>query len=264
MNNPSSHTFAVLAYKQSPYLEDCVQSLLRQTVKSEILVTTSTPSPFLNDICMKYGIPLLVNAERGGISADWSFAFRNCKTRYLTLAHQDDLYSDEYTRLCVAGAQAAKTDLVTFSDYSELSGGILRGWSVRLAVKRAMLSLFYSLGSSLSSPQAKKMLLFFGNPVCCPTAMYNVGNIGQFEFSPAFSMDLDWEAMLRLAAREGAFVYVKHKLLIRRLHKDSETVAALASDKRRREDLLIFSKVWPRVPARVLSWLYSANYRLEK
>lgn len=38
------HTFAVCAYRESPFLEDCVRSLVRQTVKSRILIATSTPT----------------------------------------------------------------------------------------------------------------------------------------------------------------------------------------------------------------------------
>ena len=37
-----SHTFAVCAYKESEYLEECVKSLLEQTVKTNIIMATST------------------------------------------------------------------------------------------------------------------------------------------------------------------------------------------------------------------------------
>ena len=36
------HTFAICAYGDSPYLTECLDSLLRQTVKSTILLATST------------------------------------------------------------------------------------------------------------------------------------------------------------------------------------------------------------------------------
>ena len=38
------HTFAVCAYGESPYLEECVQSLLAQKVRTRILIATSTPN----------------------------------------------------------------------------------------------------------------------------------------------------------------------------------------------------------------------------
>ena len=39
----SKHSFAVMAYKNSPYLADCLDSLKSQTVRREIYITTSTP-----------------------------------------------------------------------------------------------------------------------------------------------------------------------------------------------------------------------------
>ena len=38
------HVFAVCAYKDSPYLEQCIRSLKAQTVPSHIIICTSTPS----------------------------------------------------------------------------------------------------------------------------------------------------------------------------------------------------------------------------
>lgn len=55
------HTFIILAYKDSPYLEECVLSLKNQTVKSEIYMATSTLSGFLESIAKKYDIPILKN-----------------------------------------------------------------------------------------------------------------------------------------------------------------------------------------------------------
>ena len=39
----NDHTFAICAYKESPYLEECIKSLKNQTIKSNILIATSTP-----------------------------------------------------------------------------------------------------------------------------------------------------------------------------------------------------------------------------
>ena len=40
----NKHTFAVCAYKESPYLEECIQSVQNQTVQSKVIMTTSTPN----------------------------------------------------------------------------------------------------------------------------------------------------------------------------------------------------------------------------
>ena len=38
------HTFAVCAYKDSPYLEACIRSLTEQQVKTDVICCTSTPA----------------------------------------------------------------------------------------------------------------------------------------------------------------------------------------------------------------------------
>ena len=52
----TNHTFAICAYKESPYLEECITSLMEQTVKSEIFIASSTPNKYIDDIAAKYNL----------------------------------------------------------------------------------------------------------------------------------------------------------------------------------------------------------------
>ena len=47
-----NHTFVICAYKESPYLEACIQSLQAQTVPSRILMVTSTPNPWIEKLSL--------------------------------------------------------------------------------------------------------------------------------------------------------------------------------------------------------------------
>ena len=96
---PKQHTFAILAYKESPYLEECIASLLKQSVQSEIILATATPNQFLEKIARKYHLPLHINTGEKGLAADWNFALNQAKTEYVTLAHQDDIYLPNYTQV---------------------------------------------------------------------------------------------------------------------------------------------------------------------
>ena len=87
-----NHTFAICAYKESEYLEKCIKSLENQTVLSEIIMVTHTPSDFLKNIAEKHNIPLYINEGEGGITQDWNFALSKVKTKYATVTHQDDVY----------------------------------------------------------------------------------------------------------------------------------------------------------------------------
>ena len=53
----NEHTFAVCAYKESPYLEECIESLKGQSVRSNILIATSTPNEYIKNIAEKNNIP---------------------------------------------------------------------------------------------------------------------------------------------------------------------------------------------------------------
>ena len=49
-----NHTFAICAYKESPFLEECIQSLLGQTIPSTIIIVTSTDNAYIQNMAEKY------------------------------------------------------------------------------------------------------------------------------------------------------------------------------------------------------------------
>ena len=57
----AKHTFVICAYKESAYLEECILSLKQQTVKSNIIMITSTPNDYIRTLAEKHEIPLKVN-----------------------------------------------------------------------------------------------------------------------------------------------------------------------------------------------------------
>ncbi len=254
------HTFTILAYKESPYLEECISSLIKQTVKSKILIVTSTPSLYLGRISKEYGVPVRVNRERDGIGSDWTFAYNNAETQYVTLAHQDDIYSSEYTEWCLDAAKKVSDSQIVFTDYAELVGQRLRAYTPNLIVKMMVLLTFFTFNNSLHSLSFKKLMLSFGSPIPCPSVFFNKKNIGTFKFSRYFSFNLDWDAWLRLARRDGAFVYVKRRLLLHRIHRDSQTTVSTRGRWRHAEDEELFEAFWPRPIAKLLSRVYFLSY----
>ena len=58
LKKANNHTFVICAYKKSEFLEDCIQSLMNQTVKTNIIISTSTPNSYINDMAEKYKIPV--------------------------------------------------------------------------------------------------------------------------------------------------------------------------------------------------------------
>lgn len=256
MKENNSHTFVIVAYKESPYLEECILSLQKQTIKSKIVISTSTPSTFLSQLAEKYHIQVIINNFGEGIGPDWSFAYNNCTTKYLTLAHQDDLYLPEYTESCLSVAdKQGGNNLITFTDYSELIEGKNISSGLVFFIKKIILSGFL-FKKSIKSSFGKKTILSFGNPISCPSVMYNKEHIGSFEFSKNFLCSLDWDTWLRLSSMDGSFVYIRKKLMMHRIHKNSEAFLQTKNKIRKKEDEIIFKKLWPPPVAKLFANIY--------
>ena len=57
------HTFVISAWKESPHIEEAVQSLLAQTIPSKIIIATSSPNDFLKGLCERYKVEYVVNPK---------------------------------------------------------------------------------------------------------------------------------------------------------------------------------------------------------
>src|SRR5271170_2745832 len=91
------HTFVILAYKESKYLEQCIQSVVNQTVKGKVVMATSTPNKYIMDLGAKYNLEIFINDTGGSIGKDWNFGYYCAETKYVVIAHQDDVYLPGYT-----------------------------------------------------------------------------------------------------------------------------------------------------------------------
>ena len=97
MEEFKNHTFVICAYKESKYLEECIESLEKQIVKSNIIMCTSTPNDYIKNMAQKHNIPLYINEGKSGIGQDWNFVVSKTTTDYVTVAHQDDIYNENST-----------------------------------------------------------------------------------------------------------------------------------------------------------------------
>lgn len=255
------HTFVVLAYKDSPYLEECVQSLTQQTVQSNILIITSTPCAPIDRVAAKYSLSVSINRGERGIAADWNFGLAQAKTPFVTLAHQDDLYLGEFTEKMLRVAMQRPDNLITFCNYAEQVAGSVTTSTLNLRIKRAIIKSAFWHQSHLTAYLLKRLLFSFGSPIPCPAAMYNIANLAGFQFSSSFSINMDWDAWVRIAARRGSIGYVRESLQIHRLHGESETTSGITDNRRSKEDREMFERLWPRPIAAALRRLYALSYR---
>lgn len=254
----SNHTFAVCAYKESPYLRECIESLVNQTVKTNIFIATSTPNSYIKEIADEYEINIYVNDGETGITQDWNFAYSKASTEYVTIAHQDDIYDKCYVENMIKYMEKEKRPLIFFTDYAELRNNHIVKTNTLLRIKRIMLfplrfRIFWK------NRWIRRRILSLGTPVCCPSVSFAKSNLPQEVFRNGFKADEDWEAWEMLSRYKGSFIFCNKILTYHRIHQESETTKILHDSKRGGEDYIMFCKFWPKPIARILTKMYGKS-----
>lgn len=254
------HMFVICAYGQSPYLKACIRSLRAQTVPTKIICTTSSPSPWLEELLKEEGIPLYIREGESNIQEDWNFAVKKAESRFVTIAHQDDLYSRHYVEE-LAKAAVRYPDMTVFMSDGVLikQGKVIWGGAVE-AVKK-VLRLPWRIKGLCHFRTVKRSGLLLGNPVMCPSCSYQKALVCLPLFSGGYDFVLDWECMRKLAEQPGRFVCVEKPLLYYRIHDGTATKACIQDHRREREEQQMFEKMWPRQAAAGLMKAYRLAYR---
>jgi Glycosyl transferase family 2 len=259
------HTFAIPVYGAPLNLAVLIDSLRAQEgVRSQILLTSSTPSAELAAISSRYALPLRINPQRIDIATDWNFALAAAETEFVTLAHQDDLFAPTYSTRLVSTLRRHSGALFAYCNYSEHTALGPRAANINLRIKRALSRRAFGTQECIVESRQKVRLLSFGNPICCPSVMFNRSLLADFKFPAGFRTNLDWMAWLELARRPGGFVYVHERLVSKGVHVGSETTVTIANRAREREDRAIFDSLWPRPIAMALAYVYKLGYRANR
>lgn len=255
-----SHTFAICAYQDSPYLESCIKSLKRQTVPTTIILCTSTPSRYIQALAEVYGIPMFVREGASDIRDDWNFACRTAETQLVTVAHQDDTYHKDYVKYLKAAWEKYPDLSVFMTDCAVLKGETVQHPGMIAFVKH-LLRLPLRLRRLADRTWVKRAALRFGNPIICPSCTYNKERVGDPVFDSPFKFALDWDTMWKLAARPGRFICEEKPLLCYRIHQGATTKACIENQERARDEAAMYGKIWPKPVVWVLMRFYRLAYR---
>jgi Glycosyl transferase family 2 len=259
------HTFAIPVFRAAPNLAALIDSLRAQVgPSSDILLATSTPSKELEAFATHHALALHINLKRVDIATDWNFALSHARTPFVTLAHQDDLFASSYAALVGRALRRYPQACIGFCDYSEHTAQGARAMNINLRIKRALRRRAFGARECITAKRDKLRLLSLGNPICCPSVMFNRAMLSDFRFAKGFQTNLDWLAWLELARRPGGFVYVRENLVSKGIHAASETTASIANRARASEDRAIFDTLWPRPVAAALASLYKLGYRANR
>lgn len=255
----NDHTFAICAYKQSPYLAECIESVLNQTRgDSEVYIATSTPSDWLDGVARTYGLPVFVNKGERGIGQDWNFAVSQAHTPYVTVTHQDDIYCPGYAEAAVEMLSRAEDSLIFFCDYGELRDGVHVDENRILKVKRRLLKNLRD-GAHANDIKVRRRMLSLGSAICCPSVTLNMRNCPTPPYQMAMKCSLDWDTWEHLSRLRGGFYYSSKILMYHRIHRESATTELIGDSTRHSEDLEMLRRFWPEPVARLIERFYSES-----
>ena len=186
MDSFKNHTFVVCAYKESVYLEECIKSLISQTVKSNIIVSTSTPNQYIEDLGKKYNLPIYINTGDKGIGQDWNFGISQTTTDYVTVAHHDDIYNPNYLEEIVNKIEEDQDFVIAFTDYREIKNGEIIPLTTNLKIKKLLL---FPLRFFNKSRFIKNRVLSLGSSICCPSVTVNTKIVGKTPYKTELKCD---------------------------------------------------------------------------
>ncbi|HET9160192.1 MAG TPA: glycosyltransferase family A protein, partial [Caulobacteraceae bacterium] len=249
------YAVVVTAYGDSPFLRGCLQSLSAQTLKVPLFVATSTPSDFIAGEAERAGATLAVNSVRAaGIAADWNFALRAGKARYVTLAHQDDTYAPRFCEATMAAFARTSVASLCFTGYREIDDDG-RPRSSKISIVKGLIETI-TLGETHSvKGRQLRAYLSLGNPLPCSSVTFDLARLADFAFKGEMSSNLDWQAWLDLCDLGVVFARAPEKLVGRRHNDLTETAKLIKSGKRKAEDLAMFERLWPKPIARLIAGL---------
>ncbi len=261
MKEFKNHTFIICAYKESKYLEECVKSLLNQKVKSNIIMTTSTPNQYIKAVSDKYQITLYINNGEKGIGQDWNFGISNANTDYVTIAHQDDIYKPDYLEEIVKQLEKNNNFVIAFTDYREIKNGKEIPLTSNLRIKKILL---FPLRVFKKSKFIRRRALSLGSSICCPSVTINKKITGENPYKTELKCDLDWDTWDKMCEYNENFLYIPKELMQHRIHEESETSNLIQNNTRLEEDLLMLKRYWPNPVAKFIMKFYGNAIKTNK
>lgn len=253
MKKFQNHTFVICAYKESQYLEECIKSVLNQKVKSNIIITTSTPNEHIEKLAQKYSLKLYINEGEKGIGQDWNFGISRVNTDYVTIAHQDDIYKPTYLEEIVNSLEKGNDFVIAFTDYREIKNGEEVGLTVNLKIKKVLL---FPLRIFKKSKFWRRRSLSLGSSICCPSVTINKKITGENPYKTELKCDLDWDTWDKMTKYDADFLYIPKELMQHRIHEESETSNLIGNNIRLEEDLLMLKRYWPEPIAKFVMKFY--------
>lgn len=244
------HTFVILAYLENDNLEECIKSVLNQTVKSNVIIATSTKSDFIIDLASEYGLGVMINDSSSNKANDYNYALNAFDTKLVTIAHQDDVYDRNYVKEILKSYEQNNDASIIFTDYYE----VLNDKKIKDNFKKRITKLLLKplkYKRLQNKKYFKKLSLKYKQCFCTSSVTYVKENIEKEFFSNELTYNNDWLSFINLANVNSKFVYINKKLIWKRVKE------VLNNEEKINENIFIYRKMWP-------NWLINRIYKIKE
>ena len=252
------HTFAICAYKESPYLEECIKSLLEQTIKSNILIASSTKNKHIDSLAKKYHIKTYYRDGKSDIQDDWNFAVKQTKTELVTVVHQDDIYYPTYVENILSN-YTGKELMIFVDNHYYIDGKSVNNKNLKI---KKILKFPLTIPGIKNIRWIRKLTLSFGNTVQCPSVTYNKELLKPQIFTSDLKFALDWDTFLKIYQMKGKIQYIPFKQMAFRISDEATTKKSMDNSLRITEDTIMFEKFWPKSIVKVIMKYYVKCYEV--
>lgn len=249
-------TIVVCAYKECEYLEESILSVINQSVKTRVVISTSTPNDFINGLAEKYHLEVWVNPD-GGHTKDYNFAIQKTSTPVCIMAHQDDLMQTDFVKKSLEAINDSDRPIIAFTDYKEMHGTTIdKADSQMVRIKRFLLWPMKIKWLS-NTVFGKRLCQCLGDPIAHPSVTYIKSEMPEDCFREQYQSAMDWDLWERLSKQPGRFVYVDEVLFFHRMHEQTATAKLIGNTGRRsEEDYELLCRFWAKWIARIIMKFY--------
>lgn len=215
------HSFVILAYNESPDLEECIRSIKNQSKKTNIVIATSTKNKFILDLASKYSLGVIINDKKSNKAKDYNFAINSVNTELVTIIHQDDLYNRNYAKEILNCYKYNKDASIIFTDNYVIDKDEKIKNNKDIYKRKLFIKLLkYNFFNKRKF--FRKLSIKYNNNICSSSVTYVKNNIPSDIFNSKYKYFIEWDGFIKLLKFDKRFVFIDQKLVGYRLDRKNK------------------------------------------
>lgn len=241
------HSFVIIAEGENDNLEECIKSIKKQSVKTNVLLITDNENDFVMDIASEYGLGVMIYHEDEMMNK-YNFALTCVSTELVTIVNQNDIYDRNYAKEVLKVYKNNPKASLIFTNCYEIFKDKKNIRNKRL-FKRRMMVKWLKYSKFNNKKYFKKLALKYFNALYPSSVTYVTSNLPH-PFFEDYSIYNEWVSYNKLVGDNLAWVYIETPLVAYRSDAlvDSKENTLLKKQ--------IYKLFWP-------NWLIDFIYRKE-